>query len=51
METIIDICKRCGISTAVYYKIAHKIGKRPDENDIEIWKQTRKHGRPRKTNF
>ena len=40
-----------GISTVTYYKIAHKIGKRPTEEDIKQHIATRKNGRPRKETF
>ena len=40
-----------GISISVYYKIAHRIGKRPTEEDIKHHIATRKNGRPRKETF
>lgn len=51
METIKEFCDRVGISRAIYYKLAHRLKKRPTEQDIEKHKKTARTGRPRKDNF
>lgn len=51
METIEEICKELGITKSVYYKLAHRLGKRPTKEDVEKHKRTAKAGRPRKESF
>ena len=51
METIKEFCNRLKISRAIYYKLAHRLKKRPTEQDIEKHKETARTGRPRKDNF
>lgn len=48
METIRDFCKRVKISVPVYYKLVHRLKRRPTDADIEHHKATRITGRPRK---
>lgn len=51
METIKEFCDKLGISKTVYYKLAHKLKRRPNEEDVEKHKKTAKNGRPRKESF
>ena len=51
MVTINEFCKVLGISRAVYYKLAHRLKRRPTEQDIIEHKKTAKAGRPRKESF
>lgn len=51
METIKEFCDRVGISKTIYYKLAHKLKKRPTEQDVEKHKKTARNGRPRKESF
>ena len=51
METIKQMCERLGITIPIYYKIAHKLKRRPTEEDVKEHKANRKYGRPRKENF
>lgn len=48
METIRVFCKRVGISVPVYYKLVHRLKRRPTDADVEHHKLTRINGRPRK---
>ena len=49
METIRQECERLGITTAVYYKLAHRLKRRPTEQDVKEHKEKAKAGRPRKS--
>lgn len=51
METIEQVCKELGITIPVYYKLAHKLKRRPTKEDVEKHKATAKAGRPRKESF
>lgn len=51
MEKILEICKELGISKTVYYKLAHRLKRRPTKEDVERHKRTAKAGRPRKESF
>ena len=51
METIRQECERLGITTAVYYKLAHRLGHRPTEEDVKEHKAKAKAGRPKKEKF
>ena len=44
-------CKKLGISKTLYYKLAHRLKKRPTEQDVEKHKKQAKAGRPRKESF
>ena len=48
MEKIKEFCERVGISVPIYYKLAHRLKRRPTEQDVAKHKATRKNGRPRK---
>ena len=49
LETIEQECKRLGITKSVYYKLAHRLGHRPTEQDVKEHKAKAKAGRPRKS--
>ena len=51
MESITEFCKRVGISLPIYYKLAHRLGHRPTEQNVKEHKAKAKAGRPRKESF